>query len=73
MGWFSTKIERVKAQGTIPIVMWVTAKFFLGLGIAFLIAGTFPGQGWLMWGLIFIILGIIFAFPLAKAVLFKKY
>jgi hypothetical protein len=71
MGWIDTKIEKVKAQGKIPIIMWVTAKFFFGLAIAFLIAGAFPGYGWIMWGLIFIILGIIFAIPMMKAFLRK--
>lgn len=72
MGWFSTKVEKIKAQGTVPIVMWVTAKFFIGLGIAFLIAGAFPGYGWIFWGILFIILGIIFAIPMMKAFL-RKY
>jgi hypothetical protein len=71
MGWIETKLEKAKAQGTVPFVMWVIAKFLIGVGIAFLIAGAFPGYGWITWGAIFIVLGIIFAIPMMKAFLRK--
>jgi membrane protein implicated in regulation of membrane protease activity len=72
MGWIDRKIERAKTQGTAPFLMWVISKFFIGLGIAFLIAGLLPSGGWVFWGLLFIILGVIFAFPVARAVFRKR-
>lgn len=72
MGWLDRKMDKMRSQGKIPFLMYMAAKLFFGLGIAFIIAGAFPGAGWMSWGLIFVVLGIIFAVPMIKAFM-KKY
>lgn len=72
MGWIQKKTDRIKSLGMVPFLMYAAAKFFFGLGLAFLIAGSFPGGGWIFWGMIFVVLAVIFAVPVIKALL-RKY
>ena len=72
MDWVQKKLDKIRSLGTMPFLMYVGAKFLFGLGLAFLIAGLYPGAGWIFWGLVFIVVSIIFAVPVIRSV-FKKY
>jgi hypothetical protein len=72
MGWLKSKSEKIKAQGAVPFFSWVFGKFLFGLGIAFLAAGAFPGYGWMLWGFVFIALGIVFSIPMLRAFVARK-
>lgn len=72
MGYIDKCIDKLRSMGKVPFIMYIFAKFFVGVGIAFLIAGAMPSASWITWGLIFIILAIIFAIPTLKTFL-RKY
>jgi len=68
MGWIFRNIEAMRRLPAALLLSHMSAKFILGLGVGFLIAGSFEFD-FAMWGVVLIVLSIAVSFPSGRRIL----